>query len=269
MRCWLQLALLCSAAAAETGRDWQRGDETLAGPCDVETRPWHTLSASDFHVRYQDKLPVLLTELPANAVFERLTQRERLLADWGAHNVTLATANTYSYGRRRSTLRQYVEALTPQEEDALGLHTLYMFGDHAGSWDDLLSAYALPPFVSRETDEVSLSWGIGAPGSGVPFHIHGAGFSEVVHGRKRWLLFAPHRRPPFNPNASSLSWFRAWQAGEPALLAHGAPLDCTIEPGSALYFPADWWHATLNVGDCVFMSTFVNWRTPPADTELR
>mmetsp|Transcript_29223 Transcript_29223/g.93897 ORF Transcript_29223/g.93897 Transcript_29223/m.93897 type:complete len:102 (+) Transcript_29223:602-907(+) len=34
-------------------------------------------------------------------------------------------------------------------------------------------------------------------------------------------------------------------------------LECTIEPGELLYFPDNWFHATLNIGQSVFMSTFV------------
>jgi hypothetical protein len=36
-----------------------------------------------------------------------------------------------------------------------------------------------------------------------------------------------------------------------------------VHPGEAIYFPSEWWHATLNLDESVFMSTFVNYaRTP-------
>ncbi len=175
--------------------------------------------------------------------------------------MTLSTANTYSYVKRRSSLRAYIDSLAPQAEHASGDSTLYLFGDRPDNhtaWDTLFNYYRLPPFISAD-DATSLSFGIAGLGSGVPFHIHGAGYSETLFGRKRWLLYAPSERPPFDPNASSLSWLRAWQAGDTRIASHGPPLECTIEPGSALYFPSDWWHATLNVDESVFMSTFVNY----------
>lgn len=33
--------------------------------------------------------------------------------------------------------------------------------------------------------------------------------------------------------------------------------DCTLRPGEALYFPSHWWHTTINVGEAVFMSSFL------------
>jgi len=36
-----------------------------------------------------------------------------------------------------------------------------------------------------------------------------------------------------------------------------------VHPGEAIYFPSEWWHATLNLDESVFMSTFVNYATTP------
>jgi hypothetical protein len=48
---------------------------------------------------------------------------------------------------------------------------------------------------------------VAGPGSGVPFHFHGPGFGEAVHGRKRWFLTRPEIRPQFHPNETTLQWF--------------------------------------------------------------
>ena len=32
--------------------------------------------------------------------------------------------------------------------------------------------------------------------SGVAFHFHGPGFSEVIHGSKQWFLFPPNQEVP-------------------------------------------------------------------------
>lgn len=44
--------------------------------------------------------------------------------------------------------------------------------------------------------------------------------------------------------------------GRPAPPYDAPPIDCTVGPGEAIYVPDMWWHATFNVDDCVFMSTF-------------
>ena len=33
--------------------------------------------------------------------------------------------------------------------------------------------------------------------------------------------------------------------------------DCTLGPGEILWLGHEWWHATLNIGDTVFLSTFI------------
>lgn len=33
--------------------------------------------------------------------------------------------------------------------------------------------------------------------------------------------------------------------------------ECVVNPGETLYIPDWWWHATLNIGETVFISTFV------------
>ncbi|XP_059717172.1 jmjC domain-containing protein 8 isoform X1 [Haemorhous mexicanus] len=91
-------------------------------------------------------------------------------------------------------------------------------------------------------------------GSGVPFHWHGPGFSEVIFGRKRWFLYPPDRTPHFHPNESTLAWL---QHTYPTLPPAQRPLECTLRPGEVLYFPDRWWHATLNLDTSVFISTFL------------
>ena len=45
--------------------------------------------------------------------------------------------------------------------------------------------------------------------SGVSWHMHGAGFSEVFEGRKRWFLLPPEHLPPqAHPNQTVADWAR-------------------------------------------------------------
>jgi hypothetical protein len=68
-------------------------------------------------------------------------------------------------------------------------------------------------------------------------------------------------KPEFSPDNTSLKWVTEVL---PSLGgAGGAPYgsatvhDCTLGPGEILWLGHDWWHATLNIGDTVFVSTFI------------
>ena len=67
----------------------------------------------------------------------------------------------------------------------------------------------------------------GARKQGVPFHIHGAGYSEPIHGRKVWFLTPPDRRPPFDPEETTLTWIRKHLT---ALADSPGFLQCTVRP---------------------------------------
>lgn len=133
--------------------------------------------------------------------------------------------------------------------------TLYFFGDNNFTeWASLFRHYIPPPFGLLGTTP-AYSFGIAGTGSGVPFHWHGPGFSEVIYGRKRWFLYPPEKTPEFHPNKTTLAWL---QDTYPALTPSARPLECTIQAGEVLYFPDRWWHATLNLDTSVFISTFLS-----------
>lgn len=133
--------------------------------------------------------------------------------------------------------------------------TLYFFGDNNFTeWASLFRHYSPPTFGLLGTTP-AYSFGIAGAGTGVPFHWHGPGFSEVIYGRKRWFLYPPEKTPKFHPNKTTLSWLRDMY---PALTPSAQPLECTIQPGEVLYFPDRWWHATLNLDTSVFISTFLS-----------
>lgn len=170
--------------------------------------------------------------------------------------VRLSTANTYSYQKVDLPFQDYVEHLLhPQDPASLGNDTLYFFGDNNFTeWASLFRHYSPPPFGLLGTTP-AYSFGIAGAGSGVPFHWHGPGFSEVIYGRKRWFLYPPEKTPEFHPNKTTLAWLRDTY---PTLAPSARPLECTIQAGEVLYFPDRWWHATLNLDTSVFISTFLS-----------
>ncbi|XP_034807407.1 jmjC domain-containing protein 8 isoform X4 [Pan paniscus] len=179
--------------------------------------------------------PVILQGLTDNSRFRALCSRERLLASFGDRVVRLSTANTYSYHKVDLPFQEYVEQLLhPQDPTSLGNDTLYFFGDNNFTeWASLFRHYSPPPFGLLGTAP-AYSFGIAGAGSGVPFHWHGPGYSEVIYGRKRWFLYPPEKTPEFHPNKTTLAWLRDTY---PALPPSARPLECTIRAGAVLPRP--------------------------------
>ncbi|XP_045849131.1 jmjC domain-containing protein 8 isoform X2 [Meles meles] len=231
------LAALAQRGAGEAGAGgWQQREPGAPAAlveeqrCAVERRA--DLSYAEFVQHYAFSRPVILQGLTDNSRFRALCSRERLLASFGDSVVRLSTANTYSYRKVDLPFQEYVEHLLhPQDPTSLGNDTLYFFGDNNFSeWASLFEHYSPPPFRLLGTT-AAYSFGVAGAGSGVPFHWHGPGFSEVIYGRKDIY---------------------------PTLAPSAKPLECTVQAGEVLYFPDRWWHATLNLDTSVFISTFLN-----------
>ncbi|KAF3845891.1 hypothetical protein F7725_002969 [Dissostichus mawsoni] len=219
------------------------------GDCNIDILDGFSLS----HQQYAYSRPVILRGLTDNTRFRSLCSKASLLEEYGARKVRLSTANTFSY-RKVILLFQWTSLCRSMWTICCGRKTLYFFGDNNFTeWQSLFEQYESPPYVLPHTSG-AYSFGIAGPGTGVPFHWHGPGYSEVIYGRKRWFLYPPDREPHFHPNRTTLSWLRDTY---PHLPEEEAPLECTIRPGEVLYFPDRWWHATLNLDTSVFISTFL------------
>ncbi|XP_053550971.1 jmjC domain-containing protein 8 [Bombina bombina] len=222
--------------------------------CTVERRD-ASITYTEFIQQYAHTRPVILQGITDNSEFRTLCSKQHLLQEYGERKVRLSTANTYSYEKVDVPFKEYVDQfLKPQDVNSLGCDTLYFFGDNNFTeWGSLFKKYTPPPFQIPGTSG-AYSFGIAGSGTGVPFHWHGPGYSEVIYGRKRWFLYPPDKTPEFNPNRTTLAWLLETY---PYLPEQERPVECTIRPGEVLYFPDRWWHATLNLDTSVFISTFL------------
>jgi hypothetical protein len=165
-----------------------------AGPCTLERIP---LSRG---VNTPLSKPVVFYHEPGsplrNSEFGLLMERDALLSKLGRESVKLTSSNAYSDGETHMTLSDYLDLMEFQSSNACGTanESLYLFGgNYSPGWNQLMEAYKLPECrACRDPpDNAAVSLGVGSYLSGVSWHRHGAGFSEVFHGSKRWFLLPP------------------------------------------------------------------------------
>ena len=121
----------------------------------------------------------------------------------------------------------------------------------------MFDKWQIPQFTKLSKKDITVSFGIGGIGSGVPFHIHGGGLSETIFGRKLWFLFpiGKNMSHVWNPNRTTLFWFG--NEYENYKQINDDLFECVIQPNDVLYFPSNWYHATLNIDQTVFVSAFI------------
>ena len=257
---------------------------SLEGPCTIQRLPLSFPLPTPLDqpaVFYINAMsPLIEHRKEALSRFRHLAEKENLMASpLGAEKVSLTSSNTFSDGRLQMPLALYLDQLDRLSTgiDAAANETLYLFGgNYSPNWIDFLDNYPLPPCrtctgKSPWKDNAAVSFGVGGLGSGVSWHTHGGGFSEVFHGRKRWFLLPPSS-PTFTsiskrPNLTVVEWVTSElpglrrhheSLGDPISSSYLLPQECTINPMELLYFPSGWPHATLNVDRYTsFASTFL------------
>jgi hypothetical protein len=247
--------------------------------CTIERRAARDVTAHEFRTRYHMQRPVILTfepsERPASVSVREAWAKARLLQDFGEAPVILGTTDSlvqYGKGTRRVSLRQYIEDMALRHvssslasaaaASAASSSTHYLFdrSDFYRTHPHLFSAYErLPLFeaapFSEEQDaglrwERSMTFAVGADGSGLPFHLHKAGWNEVVYGRKRWLMYPPDALIPFgwSEYRPTAQWFHD---NYHRLTPQQMPIECVQRANEVMYIPESWHHATINIGETV------------------
>ena len=196
-----------------------------------------------------------------NKYLSQMSNKSHLAQKHGTTDVVLSSSNTYSYEKITMSLGNYIDYMMNPNSN-LANETFYMFGNnYEGIWKEMSKSYVLPDCsVCAIAGAVTL--GLGGTLSGVSFHMHGPGFSEVIHGRKRWFLFPPGFQVHYNPNVSQRKWV---DIVYPTLFNDNSTCksndlqECVIGPGEILYFPDRWLHATLNLDEFnFFVSLFID-----------
>ena len=245
-----------------TNGGWERphAESTLdTATCTIERRHIETLSPEEFLQRYWENTPVIVEGYRHNAeaLFAKMCAKDVLLWHYGAQDIVLSTANKNSYEKKTVPLTRYLdEFMVSPPVTQLGNTTWYHFGNNNHKdWPELFAAYRKPEEYMEDPTHFAYSFGLGASGTGVPFHTHGGVFNEVMYGRKRWWLAPPGPEPAFHPDESALQWTYTYYGNESA---HNVALqECVIGAGEFIYVPGRWHHSTLNIGDTVFMATFL------------
>ncbi len=218
-----------------------------------------------------------------------LSSKENLQKSHGEKVIVLSSANTFSYDKKEVKLKHYIDSrgkyLKPIKSNQKADKIWYWFGDNDHeAFGDFFPAFKRASLIGKkyvpESASVAYSYGIGGPLSGVPYHIHGPGWSESIYGRKKWFLSPPIFEPVFNGNETAARAAMRFKAnGNKAKFKKNIKmgkkndnsvevdkygnekkvLTCIVNENEGIYFPDKWWHSTLNLDESVFMSSFVNY----------
>ena len=193
--------------------------------------------------------------------------RPALLKAYGHVNCTVGSASELAVrgrGGQRVPLSRYLAAMREASSGAgsLGMGP-YLF-DEGDFFERCSRQTGSNPGVNYEPPkpfhsdygfaEAPLRLALGQSASGIPFHRHTSGYSELAAGRKRWTIYPPRAfetiadRYSFEPSRGHLRWLKDVL---PKLPHEMAPLECIQDVGDILFIPGGWWHATLNIGETV------------------
>jgi hypothetical protein len=262
----LILISISSLAQADDGKLMQ---------CNIPKRSIHTINEYISGKRMLDHPMVFIDDnyLVRHDEIVRLGSRSSLTdtSSHGASIVRLTSSNTYSQGDYSMSLAEYIHQSSSSASTSRHANeSFYLFGNnYEGIWKDMMDLYEPPPCKHCKRAGAK-TFGLGGLNSGVSWHYHGPGFSEVFIGRKRWFLYPPVVRipPGHHPNISVIDWveqvYRKRDVQSEVDFQGNVDVDkqlyeCTIGPGEILYFPADWMHATLNLETYnLFVSLFLD-----------
>eukprot|EP00505_MAST-04D_sp_SCG-Rhode-Island_P002523 Stramenopile-MAST_4_protein_2523 len=116
-----------------------------------------------------------------------------------------------------------------------------------------------------EDSNVAEVLSLGKTGGGIDYHEHGASFFALVYGWKTWYVYPPGKIPdavlqqlnPARGNWKNVSWHDAADTER--------PLRCQQQPGTVLYLPSLYHHATENHGEAIGLA----WQLDPPEVSIK
>jgi hypothetical protein len=239
--------------------------------CTIERMNESDMTLEKFVQDYWRQKPIILVRGPhVNSAVQNYTAKQNMIQQFATKSIPIAGIEAYAFREEQTKVfSEYLDQLSSPTASQDGStitkakHVNFNFGiDKYG----IGNHYVVPDVINNtiqgdKNSVIENTWhfqvAIAGYGVGLPFHWHGDVFAEVLHGERRWFLYPPHVSPQFNPRTTSQHWFT-----EIYLPLHSENIsqeihlsECTMQPNEALYVPADWFHATLSLGEAVAITT--------------
>ncbi len=282
---FLQLVAVAGALQSSSWAPPRASDSTVpsaaAHSCTIDRVALADLSEARFESDYRGVKPIIITGATEGWGATTHWHKEALLRDHGDARVELGHPSEIvafgGTGGTFSTLRKFIGSFGGGS--AAADRVVFDSSEVLRQRPKLRADFDTPaPFARMMADtRGGVSWqmlSIGDDGAGLSFHSHGDSWLGLVHGVKRWLLYPPGRAPKelFETLGPVALPIRDWvQQFLPQLpVAVPSPLvDCLQYAGEAMYVPAGWLHATVNVGETIGAGGQAHWSaTRRRDTML-
>jgi hypothetical protein len=223
--------------------------------CDIDRRDKITRDEFLNEYVYKNKPVLLRGRIDDWPAWERWS-KSAMLAHHGDNSVVVRnsrdiTDNNAGLKRDKVTmpLRQYVEQ-SMRRPDAEPIDVPYLF--HTQKVAEILNDIRHPHFFAEdvfgspvECRAARSHFYIGGAYSSVSFHAHVTAWNALLFGYKRWFLLPPGHF--YGPTSIAMTRWMREHAGAFA----DTMLECVQEPGEVLFVPQHWYHAVLNISDCV------------------
>jgi hypothetical protein len=260
--------------------------------CSIERIHERDMTYHTFVNEYWRKKPVILVREPhVNQKVQNYTLKYNMIQQFSTQAISIAGIEAYAFREEQTKVfSDYIHQLsshdannnTPQQSttSTSAKHINFNFGiDKYG----IGNHYIVPSLLNDTSNTIiEPTWhyqvAIAGYGIGLPFHWHGDVFAEVIHGIRRWFVTPPNHSPQFNPRTTSQQWFNDIYLPKLYNTTPSLPpettttntttitnkdtdgnikhlMECTMYPNEALYVPADWFHATLSLGEAISITT--------------
>lgn len=165
-------------------------------------------------------------------------------------------------------LKLYAEYLENNRDES----PLYLFDCSSEAMNTLKKEYSVPPVFQQDYFTLlgecrpDHAWLIvGCKRSGSTFHKDPNGtcaWNAALTGRKLWIMFPPDKLPPGTSTdddemeVTSPVGLAEWVLSgfyNDAARSPDAQIGVTV-PGECMYVPSGWWHAVINIDDCVALT---------------